>query len=94
MLGLSFASVSDQKKFADGEGFPYSLLADPDKTVGAAYAAQRVEGEKYFEAGIPRRISYLIDPEGTIHKTYDVEGDGLDLGGHAEAVLADIRAAG
>ena len=94
MLGISFDSVADQKKFAEGEGFPYSLLADPDKVVGKAYDAQRVEGEKYFEAGIPRRISYLIDPEGKIHKAYDVERDDLDLGGHAEAVLGDIRAAG
>jgi len=68
-------------------------LSDPDKAVGKAYDAERQEGEKYFEAGIPRRISYLIDPEGTIRKAYDVEGDGLDLGGHAEAVLGDIRAA-
>ena len=68
-------------------------MSDPDKTVGKAYDAERQEGEKYFEAGIPRRISYLIDPEGTIRKAYDVEGDGLDLGGHAEAVLGDIRAA-
>lgn len=68
-------------------------MSDPDKAVGKAYDAERQEGEKYFEAGIPRRISYLIDPEGTIRKAYDVEGDGLDLGGHAEAVLGDIRAA-
>jgi peroxiredoxin len=67
-------------------------LSDPDKKMGAAYDAVRQEGEKYFEAGIPRRISYLIDPKGKIAKAYDVEGDGLDLAGHAEAVLADIRA--
>jgi len=93
VLGISFDSGEDQKKFAVAEGFPYALLSDSDKAVGKAYDAERVEGEKYFEAGIPRRISYLIDPEGTIHKTYDVEGDDLDLGGHAEALLADIRAA-
>ena len=93
MLGASFDSVADQEKFAEAEGFPYRLLSDPDKTMGAAYDAVRQEGEKYFEAGIPRRISYLIDPEGKIAKAYDVESDGLDLAGHAEAVLADIRAA-
>ena len=93
-LGVSYDSVADQKRFAESEGFPYPLLSDPDKTMGAAYDAARQEGEKYFEAGIPRRISYLIDPEGKIHKAYDVEGDGLDLAGHAEAVLADIKAAG
>jgi peroxiredoxin Q/BCP len=93
VLGISFDSVEDQKTFAEAEGFLYALLSDPDKTIGRAYDAQRVEGEKYFEAGIPRRISYLIDPEGKIHKAYDVEGDKLDLAGHAAAVLGDIRAA-
>lgn len=85
--------MADQKKFADDEGFPYALLSDPDKQIGKAYDAEREPGEKYFEAGIPRRISYLIDPEGAIRKAYDVEGDDLDLRGHAEAVLGDIRAA-
>jgi peroxiredoxin Q/BCP len=94
VLGVSFDSVADQKKFAETEGFPFRLLSDPDKTMGAAYDAIRQEGEKYFEAGIPRRISYLIDPEGKIAKLYDVEVDDLDLAGHAEALLADIRAAG
>lgn len=92
VLGVSFDSVADQKKFAEGEGFPYPLLSDPDKTMGAAYDACRQEGEKYFEAGIPRRISYLISPDGKIAQAYDVENDKLDLAGHAEAVLADIRA--
>jgi len=93
ILGASFDSVADQKKFADDEGFPYQLLADTEKSVGKAYDAERQEGEKYFEAGIPRRISYLISPDGKIHKAYDVENDGLDLAAHADAVLADIRAA-
>ncbi|MAG34338.1 MAG: hypothetical protein CL908_25955 [Deltaproteobacteria bacterium] len=93
MLGVSFDSVGDQKKFAVDEGFPYRLLSDSDKTMGIAYDACRQEGERYFEAGIPRRISYLIGPEGKIVKAYDVENEGLDLGGHAEAILADIRAA-
>ena len=93
MLGISFDSVADQKQFADGEGFPYPLLSDPDKTVGKAYDAERQPGEKYAEAGIPRRISYLIDPQGKIHKAYDVENAGGDLGAHAAQVLADIRAA-
>lgn len=85
--------MADQKKFADDEGFPYQLLSDTDKTVGTAYDAVRQEGEKYFEAGIPRRISYLISPDGKIAKAYDVENEGLDLAEHADAVLADIRAA-
>ena len=93
MLGISFDSVADQKKFAQDEGFPYSLLSDPDKSVGAAYDAVRQEGEKYFEAGIPRRVSYLLSPDGKVHRAYDVEADGLDLADHAAAVLSDIRSA-
>jgi peroxiredoxin Q/BCP len=94
VIGVSFDSVADQKKFAEDEGFPYPLLSDSDKAMGSAYDACRVEGEKYFEAGIPRRISYLISPDGKIAKAYDVENDKLDLDGHAAAVLADIQAAG
>lgn len=85
--------MADQKKFAEGEGFPFQLLSDPEKKMGAAYDACRKTGEKYFEAGIPRRISYLINPKGKIAKAYDVENDKLDLASHADAVLADIRAA-
>ena len=93
VLGVSFDSVADQKQFAESEGFPYPLLSDSDKAMGTAYDACRQQGEKYFEAGIPRRISYLISPEGKIAQAYDVEKQGLDLASHAAAVLADIRAA-
>ena len=94
ILGISYDDVADQKKFADAQGFPYRLLADPDKIVGKLYDAERQPGEKYHEHGIPRRISYLIDPKGAIHKCYDVENAGGDLAAHADAVLSDIRAAG
>ena len=94
ILGISYDTVEDQKAFADAQSFPYPLLADPDKTVGKLYDAERQPGEKYAEHGIPRRISYLISPDGNIHKAYDVENDGSDLATHADVVLADIRAGG
>ncbi len=65
------------------------MLADTTKEVGAAYDAVRAEGEQYFEAGIPRRISYLIDPDGVIRRRYDLTGQ--DLASHADVVLGDIR---
>ncbi len=40
-------------------------------------------------ADYPQRISYLIDPEGVIVKSYEV----ADPGGHGAAVLADLAAA-
>jgi|TARA_B100000959_G_C14463687_1_gene412082 peroxiredoxin len=48
---------------------------------------------KYHEFGIPRRISYLIDPQGTVHKSYDLEESGAELSEHADEVLQDIIAA-
>ena len=56
MLGASFDSVEDQKKFAEAEGFPYRLLSDPDKTMGAAYDAVRQEGEKCGVESGGRRV--------------------------------------
>lgn len=90
IVGASFDSVADQKAFADAEGFPYALISDADHTIGRAYDAEREEGEDYYEMGLPRRISYLIAPDGTIAQAYDLAGK--DLSEHAAEVLADIAA--
>jgi hypothetical protein len=60
--------------------------------VSKLYDAERRPGDKYFEAGIPRRVSYLIDPIGRIRKGYDLEAGGADLTAHAAEVLTDIGA--
>jgi len=41
-------------------------------------------------AGLARRITYLIDPQGGIAAAYDVG----DIGAHPGEVLADLRAMG
>ncbi len=92
IIGASFDSVEEQKAFAESENFPYALISDPDHEIGRAYHAEREEGEDYYELGLPRRISYLIDPAGKIAKAYDLAGQ--DLSAHAGDVLADIAAAG
>ena len=65
------------------------MLSDPDKSFGAAYDAVRQPGEKFAEHGLPRRVSYLIDPDGKVAKAYDM--DGQDLAAHASEVLEEIR---
>ena len=82
-MGASFDTVEAQKHFADDQGFPYRLLADTTKEVGQAYEVEA-------EYGLPLRVTYLIDPEGTIVRVYDLEGQ--DKEAHAQAVLDDIRA--
>ena len=88
MVGASFDTVEEQRAFADTEGFAFALISDADKSIGRSYHAEREPGEDYYEFGVPRRISYLIDPEGRIAVAYDLAGQDLD--GHAAQVLADI----
>ncbi len=91
MLGASFDTVDEQKTFATEQEFPYRLLSDPSREVGRAFDAEREEGEDYYEMGLPRRISYLIDPQGIVVKNYDLTGQ--DLSAHAGQILADIAEA-
>ena len=90
MVGASFDTVEEQRAFADTEGFAFALISDADKSIGRRYHAEREPGEDYYEYGLPRRISYLIDTEGRIAAAYDLAGQ--DLAGHAAQVLADIAA--
>ena len=52
--------------------------------MGTAYGAARSADDPY--ASMPRRISYLIDPEGVIQRAYEV----TDKAGHAGEVLSDL----
>ena len=90
VIGASFDTVEEQRTFADTEGFGYPLISDADKSIGSRYHAEREPGEDYYEYGLPRRITYLIDPEGRIAAAYDLAGQ--DLPSHAAQVVADIAA--
>jgi peroxiredoxin Q/BCP len=84
VLGASFDTVEDNRRFAAEQAFPFRLLSDPDRVVGAAYGVVRPAGDQY--AGFARRFSFLIDPDGRVARVYDV----ADVKGHADAVLADL----
>ena len=86
ILGISFDSPEENKAFRDTFDFPFSLLCDEDRSVGAFSEAQRDPADPF--ADFAQRISYLIDPEGTIQKAYAVN----DPAGHAGEVLADLAA--
>ena len=55
--------------------------------MGEAYGTVRGADERFPE--FPKRISFLIDPQGNVAKVYEV----TDVAGHPAEVLADIRAA-
>ena len=61
------------------------MLADVDRVVGQRYGVERGPDEN--NPAYPKRMTFLIDPDGTVAKVYDV----TDAGGHPEVVLDDLR---
>ncbi len=62
-------------------------MSDSDRAVGTNYEVARAPDDKYPE--YPMRHSYLIDPDGVIHRRYEV----TDVAAHADDVIADLEAA-
>ncbi|HVW17220.1 MAG TPA: thioredoxin-dependent thiol peroxidase [Solirubrobacteraceae bacterium] len=81
VLGVSPDPVKAVKKFHDGQGLGFTLLADEDHAVCEAYgvwAEKSMYGRKYWGA---LRSTFVIDPEGVVRhviekaspKTHDDE---------------------
>jgi len=85
VLGASFNDADKNRDFSECEAMQFPLLSDPDGTAGRAYDVVRKPDERFADK--PRRVTYLIDPEGRIAKSYLV----TDVAGHASQVLADRR---
>ena len=86
ILGVSFDTPEANKAFADAQGFPYRLLADQDRSVGAAYGVKKGADEP--GADFARRHSFLIDPVGAVRRVYEV----TDVATHPQQVLDDVIA--
>ena len=37
IVGASFDTVEEQKRFADEQGFSFALISDPDRKIGELY---------------------------------------------------------
>jgi peroxiredoxin Q/BCP len=88
ILGVSFDSVEDNRRFAEKYMFPFHLLSDADRSVGERYETKRHPDEK--EPEWPKRRTYLIDPDGIIRKAYRV----ANVDAHPAEVLEDLRELG
>jgi peroxiredoxin Q/BCP len=86
VVGISFDSPEDNAAFRSKFDFPFDLLSDQDRSIGTVYGVLRSHDDPF--ADYPKRISYLIDPEGTIAKAYEVS----DPAGHGTEVLVDLAA--
>ncbi len=85
MLGASFDTIEENRAFAEAENFGFRLLSDVDRTVGRVYGAARGDDDPL--ASLPKRVSYLIDPDGMIRRVYAVS----DTAGHAAEVIVDLE---
>ena len=89
ILGVSTDSVKKHDNFAAKYQLPFTLVADPDKTIVQAYG---VWGPQKF-MGVPytgtSRVTFLIGPDGRIKKIWDK----VRLALHAREIL-DVLSAG
>lgn len=87
VLGASFDTPAENLAFAEAQNFPFRLLSDTDRHTAEEYGVARDRDDKF--SGFARRYSFLIDPQGMIHRSYDV----TDVAGHADQVIADVERA-
>ncbi len=87
VIGISADSVNSHKKFHQKQNLNFPLLSDPEKSVIKKYQAWGVKKfiGKTFEGVL--RISYLIDPQGIIKKTYPK----VNPLNHAKEVINDLK---
>ncbi len=86
IVGISFDTPEENLAFAEGQGFPFRLLCDFEREVGALYETLRAPEEPMPEWA--KRRTYLIDPDGVIRKAYRVK----DVTAHTDEVLGDLKA--
>jgi peroxiredoxin Q/BCP len=89
VIGMSFDAVRENKAWADEQGFDFRLLSDVDHAVGRTYEVEREPDDQY--AAFPLRVSYLVDPDGIIRKTFAVSSV-ADHAGSVLDMLSSLRA--
>lgn len=80
VVGVSKDSDESHRAFTEKYKLPFPLLSDADRVIITAYEATA--------EGFGKRVSFLIDPKGTIAKIYT----GIDCAAHAGRILADVSA--
>lgn len=64
LVGISSDPVDSHRAFATQHQLPFPLLSDPQDTVRTRYGVPKTFGM------IPGRVTFVIDPQGTIRMVY------------------------
>ena len=81
VVGVSTDKPGTLAKFRDKHGFHFTLLSDSEKSVATDFGTLKDHGKS------ANRVTYLIDPEGTIAAVWPR----VKVDGHAEKVLAQLK---
>ena len=63
VLGVSTQDEASHKRFREKNGLPFDLIADPERTIAAAFQAVAFHG-------LAKRVTYVIGPDGRILAAY------------------------
>jgi len=81
VVGISADRPRAQSRFVERLALPYPMLCDPGGEALRAYGVRGI-------AGYARRVTFLVDGQGKIHKVYPKVSPST----HAAEVLEDLRA--
>ena len=79
VLGISPDTLESHRRFTEKHSLPFPLLVDTSKEIIQSYGTNGVL--------LPKRVSFLISPEGKIMKIYDK----INVKKHASQVLKDMQ---
>lgn len=79
VFGISSDSPASHQKFMQKYQLPFLLLSDADGSIRESFGADGLL--------FPKRVTFLIDPQGTIARIYS----DIDVGHHAEQILIDLQ---
>jgi len=87
LLGISPDTPKAQKKFADKEGLPFTLLADAEKEVAHAFGVMQEKNMYGKKVTGVARTTFVIGPDGKIEHIFEK----VKPADHAEEVLTYLK---
>jgi len=88
VLGVSSDSVRSHDGFKQKHALPFTLLADPDKTLHAAYGAWGIKKMYGKESEGTIRSTFLVGKDGKIARAWP----SVKVKGHVDEVIAALEA--
>jgi peroxiredoxin Q/BCP len=83
IVGVSVDDVASHRSFAEKHKLPFTLLADPEKSVAKEYGVLTT----YNGMELASRQTFIIDPEGNVARHYAK----VNADEHSPEVLADLE---